>query len=27
MFVVQDNGPYEENNDAGMSGRIVSLMY
>jgi len=27
MFVVQDNGPYEGNNDAGMSGRIVSLMY
>ena len=27
MFVVQDNGPYEENNDAAMSGRIVSLLY
>jgi CO/xanthine dehydrogenase Mo-binding subunit len=27
MFVVQDNGPYEENNDAAMSGRVVSLLY
>ncbi len=27
MYVVQDNGPYEENNDAVMSGRIVSLLY
>jgi CO/xanthine dehydrogenase Mo-binding subunit len=27
LFVIQDNGPYEENNDAAMSGRVVSLMY
>ncbi len=27
MFVVADNGPYEQNGDAGQAGRIVSLMY
>jgi CO/xanthine dehydrogenase Mo-binding subunit len=27
MYVVMDNGPYEENNDAAASGRIVSLVY
>jgi len=27
MFVVQDNGPYDQNGDAGSSGRIVSLLY
>ena len=27
MYVLQDNGPYEENHDAAMSGRIVSLLY
>uniref|UniRef100_I2Q3D8 Aerobic-type carbon monoxide dehydrogenase, large subunit CoxL/CutL-like protein n=1 Tax=Desulfovibrio sp. U5L TaxID=596152 RepID=I2Q3D8_9BACT len=27
MFVIQDNGPYEQNNDASASGRIVSLIY
>lgn len=27
MFVVQDNGPYEENHDAAMAGRMASLLY
>ncbi len=27
MFVLQDNGPYELNNDAAMAGRIASLLY
>ncbi|MCL2457675.1 MAG: xanthine dehydrogenase family protein molybdopterin-binding subunit [Desulfobulbus sp.] len=27
MFVVMDNGPYEEQNDARTSGRITSLLY
>ena len=27
LFVVSDNGPYEQNGDAGQAGRIVSLMY
>jgi len=27
MFVVGDNGPYEQGGDAGQSGRIVSLLY
>ena len=27
MFVLQDNGPYEENGDAAMAGRVVSLLY
>ena len=27
MFVVMDNGPYEEQFDAGMSGRMASLLY
>ncbi len=27
MFVLQDNGPHEENGDAASAGRIVSLLY
>jgi xanthine dehydrogenase molybdenum-binding subunit len=27
MFVIGDNGPYEQGGDAGQSGRIVSLLY
>ncbi len=27
LFVVSDNGPYEQNGDAGQAGRIVSLLY
>jgi CO/xanthine dehydrogenase Mo-binding subunit len=27
MYVIQDNGPYDQNGDAGSSGRIVSLLY
>jgi len=27
MYVIQDNGPYDQNGDAASSGRIVSLLY
>ena len=27
LFVLQDNGPHEQNNDAASAGRIVSLLY
>lgn len=27
MFVIMDNGPYEEQHDGGMSGRMASLLY
>src|SRR5262249_12931154 len=27
LFVIQDNGPYDQNGDAASSGRIASLLY